>query len=177
MNLLIFQHAAYLAGKGLGVIDAVLDALKQAGYDQTPQKVMIQSTDSSVLVEFKEKSKYQLVYEVDETIRDAVDSAIEDIKKFADHVVVAKRSVFPQNSAFLTGQTKVVERLQSSKLPVYVQLFSNEFISQAWDFFSDATVEINSYVMGAGISGVITDFPKTSVRFRSKYLLPQGLSA
>lgn len=150
------------------MIEAVLDALREAGYSQTPKKVMIQSIDSSVLKEFKEKSKYHLVYQVDETICDALDSTIKNIKKFADSVVIDKKSVFPQNSLFVAGQTKVVERLKSFNLSVYVQLFSNEFISQAWDFFSDATVEINSYVMGAGISGVITDFPKTSARYLSK---------
>ncbi|KAK8985868.1 hypothetical protein V6N11_037591 [Hibiscus sabdariffa] len=44
---------------------------------------------------------------------------------------------------------------------------SNEFTAQAWDFFSDATVEINSFYAGAGINGVITDFPKTSDRYWS----------
>ncbi|XP_021905871.1 glycerophosphodiester phosphodiesterase GDPDL4-like [Carica papaya] len=172
--LLSIEHAVYLSEKGLGVIEAVLDALREAGYSQTPKKVMIQSIDSSVLKEFKEKSKYHLVYQVDETICDALDSTIKNIKKFADSVVIDKKSVFPQNSLFVAGQTKVVERLKSFNLSVYVQLFSNEFISQAWDFFSDATVEINSYVMGAGISGVITDFPKTSARYLTNKCLNLG---
>ncbi|KAK8986426.1 hypothetical protein V6N11_009986 [Hibiscus sabdariffa] len=43
----------------------------------------------------------------------------------------------------------------------------NEFTAQAWDFFSDATVEINSFYAGADINGVITDFPKTSDRYWS----------
>ena len=33
---------------------------------------------------------------------------------------------------------------------------------------SDATVEINTFVKDAGIDGVITDFPKTANRYRSK---------
>ncbi|KAH0707772.1 hypothetical protein KY289_012848 [Solanum tuberosum] len=35
----------------------------------------------------------------------------------------------------------VVQKLQSSNLSVYVQRFNNEFVSQAWDFFSDSSVE------------------------------------
>jgi hypothetical protein len=50
---------------------------------------------------------------------------------------------------------------------VFVETFSNEFVSQAFDFFSDSTVEINSFIQGAGINGVITDFPKSAHRYTS----------
>ncbi|TXG67442.1 hypothetical protein EZV62_008717 [Acer yangbiense] len=166
--LISIENAAYLAEKqGLGVTDAVMTALKDGGYDnQTDLKVMIQSTNSSVLMKFKDNDKYEIVYKIEESIRDASNATVEDIKKFADSVVVNKVSVFPVNAAFITGLTDVVAKLQAFKLPVYVELFSNEFISQAWDFFSDATMEINSFVSGTGISGVITDFPKTASRYR-----------
>uniref|UniRef100_A0A5B6Z4K6 glycerophosphodiester phosphodiesterase n=1 Tax=Davidia involucrata TaxID=16924 RepID=A0A5B6Z4K6_DAVIN len=174
--LISIENAAYLAEKqGLSVTDAVLDALSDAGYNnQTVKKVMIQSTNSSVLIKFKEKSNYELVYQVDENIRDALNSTILDIKKFASSVVISKSSVFPDNVKFLTGSTDVVSELQAFKLPVYVRLFSNEFASQAWDFFSDANVEINSYVMGAGIDGVVTDFPGTAVKYRRNRCLGLG---
>lgn len=170
------QNAAYLAEEqGLDVINAVLDALDTAGFNNgTAKKVMIESTSSSVLMKFKDKSNYEVVYNVDENIRDALNSTIMDIKKFADSVVISKVSVFPLNMEFLTSMTDVVTKLQAFNLPVYVQLFSNEFISQAWDFFSDAYVEINSFVSGAGINGVVTDFPATAAKYRSKcyYSLP-----
>lgn len=146
--------------------DAVLDVLSKAGYED--QKVMIQSTNSSVLKKFKETTKYQLVYKVDEAIRDAEKATIEDIKSFAGAVVIGKTSVFPASELFLTGVTDVVSKLQSSNLSVYVETFRNEFPSQPWDFFSDATAEINSYVLGATIDGLITDFPQTAARYRSK---------
>lgn len=167
-----FQNAAYLAeDQGLDVVQAVKDALSKASYDnQVALRVMIQSTNSSVLQKFKDKTNYELVYKVDENIRDAANSAVGDIKKFAHAVVVSKASVFPENNAFLTSDTDTVSKLQSFKLPVYVESFSNEFVSQAWDFFSDATVEINSYVMGASVDGVITDYPKTAARYKSKWI-------
>ncbi|KAI9186087.1 hypothetical protein LWI28_013630 [Acer negundo] len=60
-------------------------------------------------------------------------------------------------------------------LLVYVEVFSNEFMSQAWDFFSDATVDINSFVLGigtgTGINGVITGFPETAARYRTQFSL------
>ncbi|KAK9269254.1 hypothetical protein L1049_001024 [Liquidambar formosana] len=173
--LIRIENAAYLAEKqGLGVTDAVLEALSKAGYDnQTAKKVMIQSTSSSVLLKF-EKNNYELVYEVDENIRDALNSTVEDIKSFAHSVVVSKASVFPDNLLFLAGSTDVVAKLKSFKLPVYVQLFNNEFVSQAWDFLSDATVEINSYVVGAKIDGVITDFPKTAASYKKNRCLGLG---
>ncbi|XP_010496108.1 PREDICTED: glycerophosphodiester phosphodiesterase GDPDL1 [Camelina sativa] len=183
--LIRVENAAYLREKqGLDVVKAVLDTLTEAGYTNgnTTTKVMIQSTNSSVLVDFKNKSKYETVYKIEEIIRDIRDSAIEDIKKFANAVVINKASVFPVSDSFLTGQTNVVERLQKSQLLVYVELFRNEFVSQAYDFFTDATVEINSYISGAGINGTITEFPYTAARYKrnrclGRKVIPPYMSA
>ncbi|CAH2077855.1 unnamed protein product, partial [Thlaspi arvense] len=171
--LISVENAAYLReNQGLDVVKAVLDALTETGYsNRTTAKVMIQSTNSSVLVDFKKQSQYETVYKVEETIRDILDSAIEDIKKFANAVVIGKSSVFPVSEGFITGQTNVVERLQKSQLPVYVELFQNEFVSQPYDFFADATVEINSYIFGPGINGTITEFPFTAARYKKNRCL------
>ncbi|WVY90900.1 hypothetical protein V8G54_036414 [Vigna mungo] len=172
------ENAAYLAeNQGLSVIDAVINALSEAGYDKPgSQKVYIQSTDSSVLLKFKEKTSYDLVYKIDETVGDAANAAVEDIKKFASAVIVNKNSVFSNNDQFLTNTTKTVPKLNAANLSVFVETFSNEFVSQAWDFFSDATVEINSYLNADGlkIDGIITDFPKTADRYRRNKCLNLG---
>ncbi|CAN1290670.1 Glycerophosphodiester phosphodiesterase GDPDL3 [Linum perenne] len=177
--LIKIENAAYLMEKqGLAVLDAVETELNKAGYgNQTALKVMIQSTNSSVLMKLKDKNnKYELVYQVDETIGGANPSAISEMKEFADSVVISKTSVFPVNDFYLTGITDVVSKLQSAELPVYVETFSNEFASQPWDFFADANVELNTYISGTNITGVVTDFPKTSARFKSNddplYMLP-----
>ncbi|KAG5570360.1 hypothetical protein H5410_060126 [Solanum commersonii] len=160
------KNAAYLANQGFGVTDAVREALRNAGYNnQTAKKVMIQSKDSSVLKEFK-KNRYELVYRVADDISDIESSTISEIKSFASSVILTKNSVFPSECKILVGKTNVVEKLHSSNLSVYVQCFNNEFVSQAWDFFSDSSVEINNYFVGAGIDGVITDFPRTAARYR-----------
>ncbi|KAG2682476.1 hypothetical protein I3760_11G193000 [Carya illinoinensis] len=173
--LISIEHAAYLADQGLSVTDAVINALSKAGYgNQASPKVMIQSTNSSVLMKFKDKKNYECVYKVDENIRDALDSTVMDIKTFAHSVVVGKDSVYPENQAFISSTTDTVSKLQSFKLPVYVELFSNEFVSQAYDFYSDATVEINTYVMAAKVDGVITDFPKTAARYKRNRCLGFG---
>ncbi|CAN4102659.1 unnamed protein product [Withania somnifera] len=164
--MISIENAAYLAKQGLGVTGAVLDALRKAGYNNhTAKKVMIQSSDSSVLEEFK-KSNYELVYMVDNDIVDIENSTLLKIKTFAKSVVITKESVFPSEDAFLIRQTNVVQKLQSANLPVYVQLLNNEFVSQAWDFFSDSSAELNNYVLGAGVDGVITEYPGTAARYR-----------
>ncbi|KAH1054182.1 hypothetical protein GLYMA_08G324500v4 [Glycine max] len=174
--VITIENAAYLARKqNLSVTEAVIDTLSKAGYDKPgAPKVMIQSTNSSVLLKFKEKTKYELVYKIDEIVGDAVDSAILDIKRFAHSVVVKKASVYPVSKFFVTGSTKIVPKFKSSNLSVYVETFRNEFVSQAWDFMSDATVEINTFVQDAEIDGVITDFPKTANRYRRNRCLSLG---
>ncbi|XP_010415240.1 PREDICTED: glycerophosphodiester phosphodiesterase GDPDL1-like [Camelina sativa] len=172
--LINVENTAYLrVEQGLDVVKAVLDTLIEAGYNNgtTTSKAIIQSTDSSVLLDFKKQSKYKTVYKIQECIRDISDYGIEKIKEFANAVVINKASVFPDSDSFLTGQTNVVERLQKSKLPVYVGLFQNEFVSQPYDFFADATVEINTYISLVGINGIITEFPFTAARYKTNRCL------
>ncbi|KAL7103385.1 hypothetical protein ACP275_08G175900 [Erythranthe tilingii] len=166
--LISIENAAYLAQKqGLGVTDAVLEALSTAGYNnQTTKKIMIKSSESAVLTKFKSTTNYDLVYLIDEDIRDILNSTILQIKKFASSVVISKRSVFPTEKAFLVRETPVVPKLQAFNLTVYVQFFRNEYVSQPWDFFSDAYVEINTHVSYMGINGVITDYPATAARYK-----------
>ncbi|CAH8257293.1 unnamed protein product [Arabidopsis lyrata] len=165
--LISLENVIYLREKqGLDVVKVVLNRLTETGYIFGTLKVMIQSTTSLVLVDFKNQSKYETVYKIEETIGNIPDSAIEDIKKFANAVVINKDSVSPNSESFVTGQTNVVERLQKSQLPVYMELFRNEFVSQPYDFFDDATVEINTYISGHGINGTITEFPFTAARYK-----------
>ena len=99
----------YLREKqGLDVVKAVLDTLTETGYSNgstTKTKVMIQSTNSSVLIDFKKQSsKYETVYKIEEKIGAISDSAIEDIKKFANAVDIGKETVFPLfDDGFIVG--------------------------------------------------------------------------
>lgn len=161
------------------MVDAVLDELKKATTQKnqtSAKKILIQSTNKAVLMKFKEKKQMnhdELVYKVDKNIRGVTDSAIKDIKNFAGSIVIRKHSVFPSNNGFvgLKNGTDVVVRLKSSGIRVYVETFRNEFLSQEFDFLSDPTVEIDSFVRGIKIHGIITDFPATTARYRSKETL------
>jgi Glycerophosphoryl diester phosphodiesterase family len=150
------------------MVDSILAALKASGYDSDKSlPVMIQSSNSSLLVAFKQKApQYKFLYTIDEQVSDAAGPALTDIKRFADAVVVMKGSIFPLSQSFTASQTKLVDNLKKQGLKVYVYVFMNEFLSQAWDYFSDATVEINSFVQGAGVDGLITDFPTTAKRYK-----------
>lgn len=165
----VLQNAAFVAKSlGIDIVDSVNAALSAAGYDnQTTKQVLIQSKDSAVLVKLKQqKTKCKLVYTLPLGIGDASTSSLEAMKKFADAVVVDRKSVFTLSQAFAIRQNSLVKDLQSAGLAVYAQVFRNEFVSQPLDFFADETVEINYYVQSFNLSGIITDFPKTVRRYK-----------
>ncbi|XP_021759068.1 glycerophosphodiester phosphodiesterase GDPDL3-like [Chenopodium quinoa] len=171
--LIKIENAQYLALKqGMSIIDTVLDALDEAGYNSTTaKKVMIQSTSSSVLKAIK-GSNYELVYEVDEIISGTDNDTISEIKTFADSVVLDRKSILPFNAdGFLENMTDVVPRFQALKLPVYVQVLMNEFTSIPFDAFSDPIVQINTFAAAANVDGVITDFPKTAASYKRNLCL------
>ncbi|CAN6268208.1 unnamed protein product [Urochloa humidicola] len=176
--MISIEHAAFVAEElGFDMIDTVIKALGNAGYNNQPtQKVMIQSTNSSVLEKFKQQTKYNLVYMISEEVRDATPSSLADIKKFASAVSIDTNSVYPESHYFAMYQTNLVTTLQTAGLSVYVYTLMNEFASQPYDFFADVTVQINAYVKGAGVDGLITDFPATARRYKVNNCMNMGNS-
>lgn len=150
-----------------------MDVLNKSSYHSNlAKKILIQSSEREVLKKFKARSnRHELVYEVDENIRGALNSTILEITEFANSVIISKESIYPKSNGYLHGQTDVVQKLQASKLHVYVQKMSNDFISIPWDFLTDPYVEINTYVMAARVDGVVTDYPATASRYRSKFAM------
>ncbi|XP_047340800.1 glycerophosphodiester phosphodiesterase GDPDL4-like [Impatiens glandulifera] len=171
--LISIENAVYLVEEqNLDVIGTVLSTLTNSSYGKTSKKIMIQSSDSAVLKKVKESnSAYELVYRIIPLISTADNSSIEDIKDFAHAVTISKSSVFPSTALYINSMTDVVEKMHAFGLKVYVRTFRNEYLSQAWDFLSDPTIEINSYVVGAEIDGVHSEFPATAARYRKNRCL------
>lgn len=166
--MIIIENAAYIATSlGIDVVDSVTAALNAAGFDkQTSKQVLIQSTDSAVLVKLKQQgTRCRLVYTLPLGIGDASNSSLQDMKNFAEAVVVDRGSVFAVSYAFIEGQNRLVPDLQAAGLAVFAQVFRNEFVARPIDFFGDATVEINYYVQALGLAGLIADFPRTARRY------------
>ncbi|KAK9275627.1 hypothetical protein L1049_022894 [Liquidambar formosana] len=162
--LINIENAPYLASKkGLTITDAVAKALSNATFDkQSTQQVMIQSDDTSVLSKFKDVPTYKRVLSIKETISDVPKQTLEEIKKYADAVTVPKPSLVVVSGSFTTAFTSVVENMHAANISVYVGVLRNEFVTIAFDFFSDPTVALATYVQGIGVDGIITDYPATA---------------
>ncbi|CAA6661573.1 unnamed protein product [Spirodela intermedia] len=165
--LISIEHAPFLLENlGFGVTDEVLKALNAS---DLKQEVIIQSTNSSVLKKVQQlNSSYKLMYKIEEPFLDIEASAVKDIAGFASFVAVSKKSIYPDNIKFLLNKTRVVEKFKAEKLPVFAYLFQNEFLSVSWDVYNDPIADINLFVKGAGVEGLITEFPATAEAFRSK---------
>ncbi|KAL0729259.1 hypothetical protein Bca4012_025352 [Brassica carinata] len=148
--------------KGLGIVDAVKSALTKSTLDK---KVLIQSDDSSVLDSFKDVPQYTRVLSIDKEIGDAPKPTIEEIKKHADAVNILRSSLVTISQSFATGKTKVVEAMHKGNISVYVSVLRNEYLSITFDYFSDPTVELATFIAGNGVDGVITEFPATATRY------------
>jgi glycerophosphoryl diester phosphodiesterase len=169
--LICTQHAAYLATRGLGVVDAVTGALTKAGYDkETKQQLLIQSEDSSVLSAFKKSFPTSTrVLNIDAEISDASKPSVDDIKGFADAVRIHRNSVAQVTGYFLTHFTNVVGALHAANLTVFVGVLKNEFMNLGFDYFADPMVEVATYSDAVMADGLVTEFPATAAAYFSEY--------
>ncbi|KAL5547425.1 hypothetical protein UlMin_002656 [Ulmus minor] len=165
--LINIKNAAYLASKeGLDIVNAVTTALSNATLDkQSTQQVLIQSDDTSVLSKFNNVPTYKRVLRLDEKIGDAPKQSVEEIKKFADAVTIPRSSIIKSNEFFTVSITNVVKEMKAANLSVYVHQLRNEFVTLAFDYFSDPIVEIATYVQAAQVDGFMTDYPATAKKY------------
>ncbi|GAB4832715.1 hypothetical protein Ancab_006733 [Ancistrocladus abbreviatus] len=161
--LIEIKNAAYLASKkSLDIVDAVTTALQNATFDkQSTQQVLIQSDDSSVLGKFKDIPTYRRVLLIEETFEKAPKQTVEEIKRHADAVTLPRASLVKTEGGFTLSMTKLVEEMHSMNISVYVTHLQNEFVSLAFDYFSDPYVEIATFLKGLKVDGVVTDYPAT----------------
>ena len=170
LTLMPIQNAAYLASKkGLDIVDSVNKALSNATFDkQQTQQVLIQSDDSSVLSKFQGVPAYKRLLHINEEIGDAPKQTVDEIKKYADGVVVARPSLISIENGFAKAQTNVLDKMHAANISVYVFVLRNEFVALPFDFYADPMVELATYVAGLQVDGVITEFPGTASKYMSE---------
>ncbi|KAL0543314.1 hypothetical protein IC582_018406 [Cucumis melo] len=162
------QNAAYLASKkGLDMVGTVATALVNATFDkQSTQQVFIRSDDTSVLSIFMNKfPNFIRVLTVDSKIGDAPKEALEEIKHHAQVVAIPRGSIIEITNYFTTGLTKVVAEMKASNLSVFVYVMRNEYVSLPFDYYSEASVEVSTFVDYFHVDGIITEFPNTAKRY------------
>ncbi|KAH7546202.1 hypothetical protein FEM48_Zijuj01G0175600 [Ziziphus jujuba var. spinosa] len=165
--LINIENAAYLASKeGLDIVGAVTTALSNATFDkQSTQQVLIQSDDTSVLSKFKNVPTYKRVLLIKEKIGDASKQSVQEIKKYADGVTITRGAILEIADFFIVSQTNVVKELQAANLTVYVKQLRNEYVTLAFDYFSDPIVEIATYAKSIQVDGFMTDYPGTATKY------------
>ncbi|XP_044955543.1 glycerophosphodiester phosphodiesterase GDPDL7-like [Hordeum vulgare subsp. vulgare] len=164
--LIEIEDAPFLATRGLGLVDAVSGALVNASYDkESKQQVFIESDDSAVLSAFKKFPTFKRVLTVSTIISDASKPAVDDIKKFADVVMVTRGALVKVNGFFLTGFTNLVENLHAANLTVHVGVLRNEFTNFGFDYFADPMIEIATYSAALVVDGLVTEFPHTATTY------------
>jgi len=165
--LINIQNAAYLASKkGLDIVGAVTTALSNATFDkQSTQQVLIQSDDTSVLSKFMNVPTYKRVLSIEDKIGDAPKQPVQEIKKFADAVAISRSSIIQINEYFTTALTNVVGEFQKENISVYAYVLRNEYITLPFDYFSDPIAEIATFVGGAEVDGIITEYPGTASKY------------
>ncbi|MCL7048427.1 hypothetical protein MKW94_010106 [Papaver nudicaule] len=159
------KNAPILAKKGFDISEIVSSALANATLDkQSTQQILIQSDDTSVLAKFKNVPTYSRVLTIVETISNVTQQSADEIKKFADAVVVNRPSTVVLAAYFSTQFTDIVQQFHDANLTVYIGTLTNEFTSIAMDFFSDPVLEIFTYASPSafGVDGLITDYPATA---------------
>jgi len=173
------QNAVYLrTAHSLDVVDAVINALKNANLTSGTDKVLIASEDSSVLLAFQQSLPFlQRVYHVPSNGNnpDIVTlPVLQEIKTFAGFITIPAQLVDPTDDAsknptyFLAAPTQVVKQAHDQNLTVLYYFAQNEFSSFAFDYRADPIMHINSLVMYYNVDGIITDFPATVYDFLHK---------
>ncbi|XP_023518193.1 glycerophosphodiester phosphodiesterase GDPDL6-like isoform X1 [Cucurbita pepo subsp. pepo] len=162
------QNAAFLAAKkGLDMVGIVSTTMSDAHMEkESTLDVYIRSDDTSVLTAFKTNfPTFIRVLTVDGKYGEVPKKVADEIKIYADAVAVPRSALVEITNYFTVRNTGVVAQLKSADLSVFVYVIRNEYVSLAFDYYSQASLEISTYVDFFHVDGVITDFPYTAKRY------------
>jgi glycerophosphoryl diester phosphodiesterase len=156
------KHPAHFTGIGLGMEQAVLDALQRHEYAAAGNPVFIQSFDPRNLRQLRGMTRLPLVQLLEHELGD-----LGSIAQYADAIGIAK------SLASEAG----VRAAHDANLKVHVWTFraENEFLPEDLQSgnspaaHGDLEAEIRRY-LDRGIDGFFVDFPAVGVRVRNAYI-------
>lgn len=173
------KHPSYHASLGLGITDALIDALHREGYRRRSDPVFIQSFEVGNLQAARRRTDLTLIQLIDATGRPADAAARGDargyqelvtqaglsfIATYADGIGAAKGLVQPisPNGGLLTP-TSLVGDAHAAKLLVHVWTVraDREFLPAGYQ--GDPLAEYKR-LAGLGVDGIFTDFPDQAVQ-------------
>lgn len=111
-----------------------------------------------MLSKFQGVPTYKRLLHIKEPIGDAPKRTVDEIKKYADGVVLTRPSLISIDNGFTKAKTNVIDEMHAANISVYVFVLRNEFVALPFDFYADPTAELATYVAGVGVDGVITEF-------------------
>lgn len=114
---------------------------------------------------FKKFPRFKRVLVIDPVISDASKPSIDEIKEFADTVMVSRGSLVRVNGFFLTGYNDLAEKIHNANLTLHVGVLKNEFMNFGFDYFADPMVEIATYSSALVADGIVTEFPATTAAY------------
>ncbi|XP_019256078.1 PREDICTED: glycerophosphodiester phosphodiesterase GDPDL7-like isoform X1 [Nicotiana attenuata] len=163
--LINIENAAYLASnKGLDIVGTVTTALSNATLDKnSTQKVLIMSSESSVLDKFKAIPTYQRVLHIKEQVGFVTNETALEVKKYADAVLLHKHSIYSEfrQEGLTFNLTNLISCLHWANVSVYAANVLNEFQDIFMDFGSDPYLLIHNLI-NYGADGIVTQYPSTA---------------
>ena len=172
------KHPSHFAGLGLALEEPLLDALSVHGYGGPEAPVFIQSFDSANLRWLRSRTGLPLVQLVEATGRvDLVTATgLRRVAQWADAVGVAKDLVLPRHSGTGTigDPSTLVSDAHAAGLLVHVWTMRDEnaFLATGYrrgESPSDPgdSIEETQAFLDAGVDGLFTDQPDTTLEARS----------
>jgi len=161
------KHPAHFAAQGLDMAVPVLEALKEAGYEERPFPVYVQSFEPEILRRLDARSDLDLILLVASQGGDDAAAArpawpegagLEEAGEFADGLGVAKTLALAPSG----GETGLVARAHARGLDLHVWTLRDDSVPARYPGIREEYAAL----FAAGIDGVFTDFPDTGITQR-----------
>lgn len=200
------KHPSYFRSIGLPLEDGILEALLEAGFDQSPERVYLQSFEVNNLKEFRSKSSYKIVQLLgplserpfDQPLRTygrmMTEMGFEEISSYAHGIGPWKELIYQSNlwrdlerlglfswlvagwADTRKGPSRLVAWALSAGLEVHPWTFRDESRFMAARHNGQAEREYFDFLK-TGITGLFTDFPASALRAKDAWCQKQKASS